>query len=56
MYVEGCEVLYDWYMFLKDSTLDHLGISNTLTLQPWETKPQSEDIRFEKNLTNCLQK
>ena len=54
MYVEGCEVLYDWYMFLKDSTLDHLGISNTLTLQPWETEPEFENIRLEKTPTNCL--
>ena len=48
MYVEGCEVLYDWYIFLKDSLLEHLQISNMLILQPWNTAPESQTIKLEK--------
>lgn len=47
MYEEGCEVLYDWYVFLKDSTFEHLEISSTLVLQPWETEPESKITRCE---------
>ena len=49
MFEEGCEVLYDWYVFLKDSTLDHLEVSSTLILQPWEIEAEYKINRCEND-------
>jgi len=53
MFEEGCEVLYDWYVFLKDSTLDHLEVSSTLILQPWEIEAEYKiNSRLKRSVNN----